>query len=242
MRNIIIILAIIAITASACSAQKPAVLAVTSLPATEAIATVTPLPLTATASPVPPTDMPEPTLPPIPTVTLFPEVTFLEKVVCRMGPDANYYRVVTFEAGQTSKVQSRSEDGEWLIVLTQTPNKSFTCWVPKASVKDIGDVTNFLISVAPPLPLGPTSAISSKGVCGVNRQGAIVVEWAPTSNGTGFFVYRNGKNIASVYGGIYIDHDTPGSKTPYVYTYLIQAHNSAGLSKLTASVSVTLCD
>ena len=242
MRKIVIILALIAISVSACSSRNSVAIPVTPLPTQEILPSATQQAPTLTASPIPPTETAAPVLTSTPAVTLFPDVTFSEAVVCRLGPDKNYFRVVTFEAGQTSKAQSRSEDGKWLVILTQTPNKSFTCWVPTASVKDFGDVNNLLVSVEPALPTGPSRAISSKGVCGINKQGAIVVEWSPMANGTGYYVYRNGKNIAAVYDDIYIDHDTPGSKTPYVYTYTIQAFNAAGISKVTASVSVTLCD
>ena len=242
MKKIYIILALIAITASACSPQKTAVLPVTPQPTLEPIATETPQIPTATAFPSPTSEPPQPTLTITPSITLFPEVTFSEKAVCRFGPDTHYYRVVTFETGQTSKVQGRSEEGYWLLILTQAPNKSFTCWVTTSSVKDFGEVKNLLVSIPPPLPVGPSNAKTNKGVCGINRQGAIVVEWGPVMAGTGYYVYRNGKNIAAIYDGIYIDHDTPGSKTPYVYTYTIQAFNSAGISAVVASTSVTLCD
>ena len=242
MKKLIIILALIAITASACSPKNPTVLPVTPQKIVEIMATATLQPPTVTASPVPPSETPEPTMTTTPSVTLFPEVTFSEKAICRLGPDEHYYRVVTFEAGQTTSAQSRSEDGKWLVVLTQTPNKSFTCWVPVLSVKDFGDVNNLLVSAVAPLPVGATNAFTNKGVCGINKRGAIVVQWGPAISGTGYYVYRNGKNIAAVYDVIYIDHDTPGSKTPYVYTYTIQAFNSAGISKVTASASVTMCD
>lgn len=242
MKNSIIILALIAIFVSACSPKSPAAIPVTPQASAVVMATATALSPTATASPVPPSETPAPTLTSTPPVTLFPTVTFSEKAICRLGPDLNYYPVVTYSAGQTSQVQSRSEDGAWLIVMTQVPNLSSICWIPTASVENFGEVNNLLVSIAPPLPVGPSRATSSKGACGINKNGAIVVEWTPVADGTGYYVYRNGHNIANVYGGRYIDHDTPGSQTPYVYTYGIQAFNSAGLSKVTASVSVTLCD
>lgn len=240
MKNNLLFLALIALLVSACAPQTAPT---PSMPlATETVAnTPTTLPPTATASPNPPTATPEPSATPLPE-TLFPTVTFSEKVICRMGTDPNYYPVVTFAAGQTSPAEGRSEDGQWLIVKSLAPNKNPTCWVPVKSVKSFGEVNNLLVSVQPPLPVGPISASVSKGVCGINSHGAIVVTWSPVVAGTGYYLYRNGKNIATVYGGQYIDHDTPGSKTPYVYTYGIQAFNNLGLSKVTASVSVTLCD
>lgn len=243
MKKSIIILALIAIFISACGPRLPAT---QNMPPASPVALDTPtaVPPTSTASPVPPSATPAPTATATPHVTLYPTVTFSEKVVCRQGTDVNYYPVVTYSAGQTSQAQGRSEDSLWLIVDSQTPNKSPTCWVPVASVEDLGDISRLLVSSPPPLPVGPYRAMIIKGnsACGINMRGAVVLEWLPQTTGTGYFVYRNGKNIATVYGNQYIDRDTPGSKTSYVYTYGIQAFNSSGLSKMTASASVTLCD
>jgi len=242
MKNLIMIIVISGLLFSACSPRTPEVAPSLPKATLPAQTTSTKLPPTLTATPLPPTQTAVPTNTATPVVSLFPMITFIEDVVCREGPDPYYYPVVNFSTGQTSQVQSRSDDGAWLVVLSQAPNKSTVCWVPVSSVEKFGDVKPLLVSIAPPLPAGPFKATASKGVCGVNRQGAIVVDWSPLASGTGYYVYRNGVNIATVYGNSYIDHDTPGSKTPYIYTYVIQAFNSVGLARVTASVSVTLCD
>jgi hypothetical protein len=176
-------------------------------------------------------------------VTIFPVVKFTEKVVCRLGPDANYYPVVTFTPGQTSQAQGRSEDNGWLMVMSQAKNKSSTCWVPVSSVEDFGEISNLTLSIAPPLPVGPSRATADKVGCGnrAPRGMETTIYWNPVVDGVGYYLYRNGKNHATVFGGYFVEHDTPNSKTPYVYTYWIQAFNSVGLSKVTASVSITLC-
>jgi hypothetical protein len=240
MKKTILLLALIAIFVSSCSSNQP--VAQNTPQASAVVATATAVPPTPTASPVPPSATPAPTATSTPHVTLFPTVTFAEKVVCRQGTDVNYYPVVTYKPGQTSQAQGRSEDSLWLVVDSQAPNKNPTCWVPVASVEDLGDISPLMVSSPPPLPVGPYKATTTKGMCGINDRGAIVVEWSPVVGGSGYYVYRNGKNIATVYGGQYIDHDTPGSRTPYIYTYIIQAFNSSGLSKTTAGASVTLCD
>ncbi len=237
MKKPLILLALAAMFVSACGAQTPA-------PQPAPLATAT---ARKTATAVPPTStvlpsaIPEPTATATPAVTLFPTVTFTEKTVCRLGPDANYYPVVTYLPGQTSQAQARSEDGEWLVIMSQVPIKSSTCWVPVASVEELRNTAEMTVSIAPPLPVGPSRMTASKGVCGVNRTGPIVLQWFPAVDGTGYYLYRNGKNIATVFGSQYLERDTPSSKTPYVYTYGVQAFNSVGLSKVTASVSVTLC-
>jgi hypothetical protein len=241
MKKSITILVLAAVLISACGAQKPATQ--DAPPATRAvIATATAVPPTSTPTEVPPSTTPEPSPTATPKVTLFPTVTFTETVVCRLGPDANYYPVVNFTKGQTSQAQGRSEDGAWLIVMSQVKIKSSTCWAPVASVADFGNVDDLTVSIAPPLPVGPSRATATKVACG-NRLGTgpLTLYWFPAVDGVGYYIYRNGKNLATIFGDYYVDHDTPNSKAPYVYTYGVQAFNSVGLSKVTASVSVTLC-
>ena len=245
MKKSIIIFALISILVSACSSPTPTPEPTAPQASPVVEATATEIPPTATASPVPPIPTIAPTATATQTTTLFPTVTTSENVTCRQGPDINYYKVVSFSAGQSSQVQGRNEDGKWLNVLTQAPNKSYTCWVPTASVKSFDGAADLQVVVGAPLPTGSTyaTAYADHNACGVNRRnGSVVVDWSPVAEGTGFFVIRNGTNIATVYGGEYIDHDTPGSKTPYVFTYVIQAFNSVGLAKVTAIASVTLCD
>jgi hypothetical protein len=242
MKKSITLLVLAAVFLSACGSLKPSAQDTPSVPAT-VVNTATALPPTSTATAVPPSATPEPSLTATPKVTLFPTVTFTEKVVCRLGPDVNYFPVVTFSAGQTSQVQGRSEDNAWLIVMSQVKIKSSTCWVPVASVENFGNVSDLIVSVAPPLPVGPSSATAAKVGCG-NRAVpgmATTIYWSPVVDGVGYYVFRNGKNHATVFGGYFVEHDTPNSKNPYVYTYGIQAFNSVGLSKVTASVSITLC-
>ena len=228
-----------ALLLSACGAKTPVTQAA---PLATAMDTATSAPPTSTPTEVPPSATPEPSPTATTHVTLFPTVTFTETVVCRLGPDVNYYPVVTFSPGQTSQVQARSEDSAWLIVMSQVKIKSSTCWVPVASVENFGNIGDLIVSVAPPLPVGPSSATAAKVACG-NRLGAgpLTIYWSPVVDGVGYYIYRNGKNHATVFGGYFVDHDTPNSKNPYVYTYGIQAFSSVGLSKVTASVSVTLC-
>jgi len=242
MKKSIIILALFAVLVSACGAKTP-VTQDAPLAAATVVDTATAVPPTATATFAPPSATPEPVSTATPAVTLFPTVTFSQKAVCRLGPDANYYPVVTFSSGQTSQVQGRSEDSAWLVVMSQAPNKSQTCWVPVASVENFGNVGDLIVSIAPPLPVGPSSATATKVGCGNRAAPGMVttIYWSPVVDGVGYYVFRNGKNHATVFGGYFVEHDTPNSKNPYVYTYGIQAFNSVGVSKVTASVSITLC-
>jgi hypothetical protein len=239
MKKFIALLLLVAVFLSACGAKTPPPQAA---PLATAMPTDTATAVPPTSTPAPPSATPEPTSTATPEVTLFPTVTFAETVVCRLGPDTNYFSVVTFSPGQTTQAQGRSEDNGWLIVMSQVKIKSSTCWVPADSVEDFGKVSDLTVYVAPPLPVGPVRAAVSNSACG-NHSGSkpILVTWSPKVDGVGYYVYRNGRNLATVYGDLYIERDTPNSKGPYVYTYGIQAFNSVGLSKVTASVSVTLC-
>ena len=242
MKKSLIIFALIAVLISACSASAPAT-APARTQVVEPTATAIPPTATAIPSPLPPSATPAPTATATPAVSLFPDVTFSANTVCRMGPDKNYYSVITYSAGKTTQVQGRSDDGNWLNVMTQAPNKPFTCWVPVESVKGVANAPDLRVVTAAPLPTGATRAIArQRPICGVNKSnGAVVIDWTPYAEGTGFIIYRNGKNLTTVYDHEYIDHDTPGSKKAYTLTYDIQAFNAVGLAKVSASVSVTIC-
>jgi len=241
MKKSIIFFVVVAVFLAACSAQTPAPQAAPLATQTSAPKATTIRP-SATPTEAPPTLTPEPSATATPDFTLFPTVTFSQTTVCRLGPDENYFKVVTFSTGQTSQVQGRSEDSGWLVVLSQAKNKSFTCWVPVASVEKINNIEPLTVSVAPPLPVGPSNATSSPAICGRNAiNKPLTIYWSPVVGGGGYYVYRNGENHATVFGGYYNDYGVAKSKTPVVYTYEIQAFNSVGLSKVKAAISVTIC-
>ena len=244
MKKSILILALLTLLVSACASNRTRTPRGTQPALAAVAATATLIPVTATA--ILPTGTDEPSATPALTATaagtLFPVVTFAEQAVCRFGPDPNYHRVVTFEQGATSRAEGRSEDNAWVLMLSlQDPNSVSTCWAPVASLEYFGNISDLMLAPTPLLPDGPTRVVTSKPVCGSHGGDAITISWSPVVDGVGYYVYRNGKNIATVYGDRYIDHDTPGSKKPYVYTYTIQAVDGAGLSKLTVSTSITLC-
>lgn len=245
MKKTLLLAALIAILVTACvsgrpSEQPPANNSAQQPPAATATATKVPPTSTKVPTPVPPTATPEPTATATPAAMLFPTVTFTEKTTCRMGPDKNYFAVVTYQPEQTSQANARTEDGSWLMVASQQPNKDLFCWVPATSVQDFGDVMALRTAAYAPLPPSPTMLTATEGVCGTTAA-HMVLEWAPQTSGVGYYIYRNGKNIGTVYGQRFRDFDTPRSKTPYVYVYVVQAFNAAGVSPKTVSVSVTLC-
>lgn len=241
MKKLIFFLVVAALMLGACGAKTPAPQAAP-LATSTSVPTAAPTKPSATPTEAPPTLTPEPSATATPDFTLFPTVTFAQTSTCRLGPDENYYKVVTFTQGQTSQAQGRSEDSAWLEVLSQAKNKSFTCWVKVADLEKLEKIEPLTVSIAPPLPVGPSTAKASAGICGRNAVNKpVTISWAPVVGGGGYYVYRNGKNHATVFGGYYNDYGVPKSKDPVVYTYEIQAFNSVGLSKTKAAVSVTMC-
>jgi hypothetical protein len=241
MKKLMLFFVVAALFLAACGAQTPAPQAAPLATSTTA-PTAKPVRPTATPTEAPPTLTPEPSATATPNFTLFPTVTFAQATVCRLGPDENYYKVVTFTQGQTTQAQGRSEDSTWLEVLSQAKNQSFTCWIPVANIEKLENIEPMAISVAPPLPVGPSSATASKGVCGRNSsRKPVTIYWAPVVGGGGYYVYRNGENHATVFGGYYNDYGVSKSSAPVEYTYEIQAFNSVGLSKVKAAVKVTMC-
>ncbi len=198
----------------------------------------------------PPTDAPTaipPTETPVPTETVTPvpvapkQVTFAEKVTCRMGPDTHYYAVVTYLPGQTATIKGRSDDSNWLVVAVEVPNKDPFCFAPLSSVENPADISSLAVVPAVPLPEAPLSMTATNGVCGTTAT-HMTLTWVQAAPGAGYRIYRNGKNIGTVYGSKFRDFETPRSKTPYIYFYEIRAFNAAGESVKSVSASVTLCD
>lgn len=243
MKKMIILLSLIALALSGCGSAGPAAGApvkpdaATEAPAATQMPTAVPT-AKKTATPVPLTETPAPT--PTTAASMFPQVTFSEDVICRMGPEPNYYRVIKFTKGQTTPAYGRIEDASWISVETRTPNKDPFCWVPITSVEDFGDANALRVVSVAPLPEAPVTLTATQGVCGTTADN-MGLEWSPVAQGVGYYVYRNGKNIGTVYGGKFRDFETPRSKKPYVYVYVVQAFNAAGTSIKTVSTTVTLC-
>jgi hypothetical protein len=236
MKKLVILFSLIALLAAGCATPAPS---------------PTPVPA-ATATPLPPkpTQTPSPTLPPtqIPTITptatpgaeMYSLVTFTEQIVCRMGPDVHYNPVVTYHQGDTAELNGRNEDRSWVMVKVEEKNKNLYCWAPITSIEDPGDLGGLSVPMVGKLPNAPLSLTATNGVCGTSPV-VMILEWSPVAAGTGYRIYRNGKNIGTEYSGRFRDFDTPRASKAYVYTYAVQAFNAYGVSVHQASVSVTLC-
>jgi hypothetical protein len=242
MKKTFLFLTLLTLVISACNMAGPAT---PSALATQPLAlpTATDLPTEI------PTDVPTaipPTATPVPTETATPvplaskQVTFVEKVNCLVGPDTHYYRVVTYLPDQIADLKGRSDDSAWLVVAVTVPNKDPFCFVPLSSVENPAEISSLAVIPAVPLPEAPLSMAATNGVCGTTST-HMTITWVQAAPGAGYRIYRNGKNIGTVYGSKFRDFETPRSKTPYIYFYEIRAFNAAGESVKSVSTSVTLC-
>jgi hypothetical protein len=243
MKRTLILLTLIATLVTACGAAQT----------TQQPVKFIPLPATETLAPtaVPPTKAPTAVPSAVPTATQTPipvapkTVTFAEKVTCRMGPDKHYNAVVTYLPGQTTTLEGRSEDSAWVMVDVTVPNKASTCWAPVASLDKPGDLSTADVIPAIPLPAAPLSLTATNGVCGTTggtTGNPMKLVWVRAAPGLGYRIYRNGKNIGTVYDDHFRDFETPRTKKPYTYVYTIESFNAIGVSAKSVSVSVTLCE
>jgi len=182
--------------------------------------------------------MPSPTLetdPPTPTSIIFPRLTFAADTVCRAGPGVRYYARTRITKGQSFEASGRNADSSWLMV--QATRLGDDCWVQASTLDEAGDFSALRVIETQSLPDQPLGFVASANACGgVNH---LWLYWAD-GNGIGYRIYRNGKEIATVYGTQYRDLNTPRSKLPEVYRYEIEAFNSLGASER-SGLSVTIC-
>ncbi|HEX2618979.1 MAG TPA: hypothetical protein VHL11_02500 [Phototrophicaceae bacterium] len=205
--------------------------------ATEAPAALPPtaLPPTEEPSALPPS--PTPNLTPLPSATsaIFPVVSIAADTICRVGPDKRYNAVMRVTKGQSFDVSGRSEDSTWVSVDASKIGDD--CWVPVANLESPGDLSALNVRYTQPLPDEPMNVTASDNACGVKNH--LWLYWQ-TVNAVGYRIYRNGKEIATVYGSKYRDLSTPSSKLPTIYLYEVESFNASGVSPR-AGVSVTIC-
>ena len=216
----------------------------------------TPTPNPPTLAPVattlPPTDEPSPTTPaetptaaatatddtasPSASATsmIFPVVTIAVNSICRMGPDKLYNPVLTVTKGSAFEVSGRSADSAWVSINASKIGDD--CWVPVASLESPGDLKDVNVRYTQPLPDEPVGVTASGNACGATH---LWLYWK-TVNAVGYRIYRNGKEIATVYGDQYRDLNTPRTKLPTIFLYEVASFNASGVSPR-ASVSVTIC-
>ena len=110
-------------------------------------------------------------------------------------------------------------------------------WVPTANLENPGDLSALNSRYTQPLPDEPINVSASDNACGgINH---LWLYWK-TTNAVGYRIYRNNKEIATVYGDKYRDLNTPRSKLPSAYLYEVESFNASGVSSR-SSISVTIC-
>jgi hypothetical protein len=158
------------------------------------------------------------------------------------GPGKRYYAVLNISKGKSFEASGRNADSSWFAV--QATRIGDDCWVPAASLENPGAPSNsgqalsdLNVIDTQALPGEPMNVTASDNACGMVNH--LWLYWV-TVDAIGYRIYRNGKEIATVYGGKYRDLDTPRSKLPTIYLYEIEAFNASGVSER-AGVSVTIC-
>jgi len=209
-------------------------------PAAEAITATEPptiLPPTPTdiPSPLPPSATPSPAPQSNATSSIFPVMTLATDAVCRMGPDQHYYAVLRVAKGKSFEVSGRNADSSWLAI--QATPFGDDCWVPVSSLGNPGDLSALNEVHVQSLPGEPMNVTASANACGVVNP--LWMYWVSV-DAVGYRIYRNGKEIATVYGDKYRDLNTPRTKLPTVFLYEIEGFNASGVSGRT-SISVTIC-
>ncbi len=156
---------------------------------------------------------------------------------CRSGPGANDKVLAKFPAGTVvSLVGKDSTDNFWIVVDPTTHN---LCWMPgqdgtpSVDVALVAEVTppgGTGTAPAPDVPARPTSLFYSF-TCEGGGQVKVDLKWSDAANNeTGYYVYRNGSQIASLppNSTSYSDSTTVGSGS--AITYQVAAYNDAGTS------------
>lgn len=238
MRKNLTCLLLFAVLVSGCNFAVPAAPSTPEAPTTAVrVATRTPsrVPPTRTSTPPPPSVTPTQEPAASATSVIFPLLTFASDTICRAGPGTLYRARLRIEKGQSFEASGRNEDGSWIVV--QAARVGDDCWVQASTLEKPGDLSALRVLETQPLPDQPLNFVASDNACGgVNHL------WLYWYNGsaTGYRIYRNGKEIATVYGSKYRDLNTPRSKLPEVYRYEIEAFNGSGVSER-SGLSVTIC-
>lgn len=238
MRKNLTSLILFAVLLSGCNFAMPAAPSTPEVPtAAVSAATRTPSRVPPTRTPSPPPASVTPTQEPAASATsvIFPLLTFASDAVCRAGPGVRYLARLRIEKGKSFEASGRNEDGSWIVV--QAAHIGDDCWVQASALDNPGDLSDLRVLEAQPLPDQPLNFVASDNACGgINH---LWLYWY-NGNAVGYRIYRNGKEIATVYGSKYRDLNTPRSKEPEVYRYEIEAFNGSGVSER-SGVSVTIC-
>ena len=153
---------------------------------------------------------------------------------CNSGPSADFNVIATFAAGTSVDLIGKdTPDSYWIVV---DPSSHNLCWVQAQDATASGSY-QALPQVTPPaasqkakVPAKPGILYYSFGCLG-SGQIKVDLKWADNaSNETGYYVYRNGTQIAALPANATSYSDTTTVASGTVFTYQVAAYNDAGTS------------
>lgn len=154
---------------------------------------------------------------------------------CRSGPGANDKVLAKFAAGTVvALVGKDSTDNFWIVVDPASHN---LCWMagqdgtPSVDVALVPEVTpSASTTPAAGVPAGPTSLFYTF-TCEGGGQVKVDLKWTDTAtNETGYYVYRNGSQIASLPPNSTSYSDTTTVASGSAIVYQVAAYNDVGTS------------
>jgi hypothetical protein len=158
---------------------------------------------------------------------------------CRRGPDANAALVATFDAGVTVDLVGKDNVNSFWVVVDPTSHN--LCWVqgaegtPGGSYQTVAEVTPppSSTSNAPKAPARP-AFVRYAFQCSFGSGGTEVkvdLSWPDAAdNETGYYVYRDGSQIADLPANSTSYSDTTSAASGHIFVYGVAAHNDSGTS------------
>jgi hypothetical protein len=175
---------------------------------------------------------------------------------CRTGPGFVYGDYDFFTANQTALVYARVQDSSWYQV--QAPNLSGKCWIGQGVLQfDVNsDILLALPVLLPPAtptptpdpdedgdgqeegggqgasaPAAPSKLQADENVCNANKY-EIELSWKDNSdNESGFRIYHNGQQVASVGANSTQYFFSVPSNWGQQQTFQVEAYNNSGAAK-----------
>lgn len=173
-----------------------------------------------------------------------PQVSVTTNTNCRTGPGVVYDLLGGLNVQQVAEVVGKnSSTGYWIIKL---PNTSTICWLFPQHATVSGNTANLPEYPVPPtptpsLPAAPKNFSVDKtcNINGVTLKYDVILKFTwkdEANNEAGYRIYENGTEIVALAADVtQYTHNTtiaivPPPGSPLVYTYKIEAFNSAGKS------------
>ena len=174
-----------------------------------------------------------------------PQVSVSVNTNCRTGPGVVYDLLGGLNIGQIAEVVGKSSStGYWIIKL---PGSNTICWLFPQHATVTGNTANLPEYPVPPtptpsLPAAPTNFKVDDKTCNINGltlkyDVTVKLTWNDVANNeSGYRIYENGTEIVALAADVtsYTYNTTipivPPPGSPAVFTYAIEAYNSAGKS------------